>query len=968
MKCKFTAIAFLFSFFYFSAHGQIKPIDFEKDEYKIKEKTEFLMYRDVRKNKIDMLSQFNSYEQFKTSAAQNRTSTSINLYWSERGPFDIGGRSNGISYIPSSNYPYRAYTATSTGIYSSLDYRSGNWRRIGNSDRIANGAWTNIVPDPNNANALYACSGFGLDGGTYRKGDGVYKSTNNGSAWSQLTGTSNVFEGPNKLVLGKNNKLFVSATGYGIASKGGVFRIDMDNANSTSKASPTDYGVNVEAGNNGDIWITNFSSCGNGKLLVSRYWKNGSLTGTSGTWDDVTPTLTNTDFGTRNPSSMCLHWTFVGITKADTNRIYLSAAATIPGVFSGILHVLFRSENNGLNWKYLNTIPSQSGAFYHVPISIDQLNPDILYYGEVNQYRSINKGDTYSSISSGTTQFNPPFQTAKNMTGHVDPRVSLSNLNSSGQGLFGNDGGLYYSSNLFSTTTNPTFRQVSGGYNTSMYYSIDLHPSSGNYNWVGGTQDNGEHFTNGNNTSIYLNGDGFRSYYDEDNPETTIWGTNSNSYYRKNVNSPTASQIYVSGNLGEGDLNNYYWNNPTDWDSDANLLYISAYVGKYARLNFDNSPNTTYINFPSSYSGYRVSCVKVDPLEANTVWFALIHATQNLQTKILKVTNANTSSPTFTDRSPSNFPNAAWIGSIAFPRKNNNDDIIVSFSNTGISNIWYSGNEGISWSTHDGNLPDININDAEIIQTSLSSTGYVVLLATSIGLWYTDQLNQGITQWIVDNQLPYQDVRDISFRYNDKIVGIGTFYNGLWMTKFFTNSPVEVDFDVSNSSPSVSETIAFYDKSFGDTSWLWNFGDGTTSALQNPAPKSYSSLGTKTITLTINGSVSISKTITVVAVSAITRSDDNKNESNQVKNKSNTAKISISPNPAKDRVMICSNEELRNVTIKVVSINGEVVYYDHFDEFIARDIELQPNLSKGYYQIFVESEGELISSDKLLVN
>jgi PKD repeat protein len=47
--------------------------------------------------------------------------------------------------------------------------------------------------------------------------------------------------------------------------------------------------------------------------------------------------------------------------------------------------------------------------------------------------------------------------------------------------------------------------------------------------------------------------------------------------------------------------------------------------------------------------------------------------------------------------------------------------------------------------------------------------------------------------------------------------------------------------------------IQFIDQSMGNpTSWLWNFGDGTTSTLQNPT-HTYSTAGTKLITLNITG-------------------------------------------------------------------------------------------------------------------
>lgn len=46
--------------------------------------------------------------------------------------------------------------------------------------------------------------------------------------------------------------------------------------------------------------------------------------------------------------------------------------------------------------------------------------------------------------------------------------------------------------------------------------------------------------------------------------------------------------------------------------------------------------------------------------------------------------------------------------------------------------------------------------------------------------------------------------------------------------------------------------FTFTDNSIGPLSWLWNFGDGTTSTLQNPPPHNYPSLGTFSVSLTVN--------------------------------------------------------------------------------------------------------------------
>lgn len=57
-----------------------------------------------------------------------------------------------------------------------------------------------------------------------------------------------------------------------------------------------------------------------------------------------------------------------------------------------------------------------------------------------------------------------------------------------------------------------------------------------------------------------------------------------------------------------------------------------------------------------------------------------------------------------------------------------------------------------------------------------------------------------------------------------------------------------VDFSVNNSTPNGYQTITFTDLTPGSTEWLWDFGDGNLSTLQNPTHK-YRKEGFFTVTL-----------------------------------------------------------------------------------------------------------------------
>jgi gliding motility-associated-like protein len=98
--------------------------------------------------------------------------------------------------------------------------------------------------------------------------------------------------------------------------------------------------------------------------------------------------------------------------------------------------------------------------------------------------------------------------------------------------------------------------------------------------------------------------------------------------------------------------------------------------------------------------------------------------------------------------------------------------------------------------------------------------------------------------------------------YNVKMINF--FENctdSLTKTVVVTDNPV-VDFTVDDSSSCQAPfTVQFTDLTPGAVSWQWDFGDNTTSTLQNPSHQ-YTSLGNFTVSLTVSTSAGCSASIT----------------------------------------------------------------------------------------------------------
>ncbi|MBE3046265.1 PKD domain-containing protein, partial [Candidatus Bathyarchaeota archaeon] len=75
-------------------------------------------------------------------------------------------------------------------------------------------------------------------------------------------------------------------------------------------------------------------------------------------------------------------------------------------------------------------------------------------------------------------------------------------------------------------------------------------------------------------------------------------------------------------------------------------------------------------------------------------------------------------------------------------------------------------------------------------------------------------------------------------------------------------------FSFSPASPAAGQAVQFTDTSAGSPiSWQWNFGDGTTSTLQNPS-HTYTMAGSKTVMLTVTNTSGLNSTSRVVTILA----------------------------------------------------------------------------------------------------
>jgi PKD repeat protein len=200
--------------------------------------------------------------------------------------------------------------------------------------------------------------------------------------------------------------------------------------------------------------------------------------------------------------------------------------------------------------------------------------------------------------------------------------------------------------------------------------------------------------------------------------------------------------------------------------------------------------------------------------------------------------------------------------------------------------LWTSADNGLTWSSHSiyGGAVASGVWDFGAAGQFILVIGYETSM-TKIGTGVVFTLYE----YLYDNLLDMYNIGGGSLLSGEG--GVGGFYatdgltrksndSGATWTSYTQASPYPIffapggasavaDFSGTPTSGNANLTVQFTDSSTGASSWLWNFGDSSTSTDQNPE-HTYTKAGTFTVSLTISGgAASETKTgyITVAPVS-----------------------------------------------------------------------------------------------------
>ncbi len=756
-----------------------------------------------------MLKVYRRIEELQAGAAA-RTGELINARWRERGPYNVGGRTRAIMIDKADPTGNTVFTAGVTGgLWRTTSIASivPNWEQIGHF--FSNINISAIDQDKNDPNTIYF--GTGEPHGGAGRGLGIWKSIDGGNNWTHLSTTAN---GDFHYVV----RLFVHPVTSDIyaATQSGLRR-SQDGGTTWQRVlgSGVSFGTSnritdIEYGADGTMYV----SLGHNSSSNVYSTPPGSTQGDIGSWTRLTSG--NTGF----PSGQ----TRVELAVAPSNPNVIYAVTAV----GGDARAIYRSSNKGVNWSKTSDAPgafqmnnfTRGQAGYDLDICVNPTNENQVIIGGIDLLRSENAGQSWTQISQW-------FGGGGYQEVHADQHKILWDVDRPNRVLFGNDGGIYYSLDNGTTT-----QGRNNGYNVTQFYGIAMHSDTFSNYFLAGAQDNGTQQFNEfgiATTREVVGGDGFMCHIDQDQPNIQF----ASLYYGAWRVSVDGGQSF--GQMRSNDVGSGFFT-PSDYDNDANILYTQGNSsGQYFRFPISDlgSGEGDYVAISNLNS--FVGHVYVSDNVANRIYIG-----SNIG-RIARIDDAHTG--TSKTATLINLPSSGNVSSIE-EEKGNANHLIATLSNYGVSSVWESTNGGASWTSIEGDLPDMPVNWG----TFHPSDPNQMLLATDAGVWVTEDINGANTNWFISTQMPVVRTDMLQTRTSDKLIAAGTYGRGIFTADFLSPSVPRIKADriaYLNTTPSL------LDFSINSQSWLWDFGNGDSSTDRIPS-YSYSSIGTYNISLTIN--------------------------------------------------------------------------------------------------------------------
>lgn len=591
--------------------------------------------------------------------------------WVALGPGNIGGRIRAISPNPS-NVNDILIGSVSGGIWHSTD-AGASWHVDSGNDFLLNLAVTTLARAPSDSNIVYAGTGEGFFNGDAIQGLGIFKSTDGGVTWTQLSATlppadpsssqTSDFYYVNRIAVHPTNANIVVAATRGYYSNwGGLWR-STDGGTTWTKVynrSLGDVKFDPDAASTNRVIV--------GERLHAR-WNGATFLNDGG----GVATVADVTTASQNNADSQSDGSFTRTKLAGNGRVEVSFAPATTGLALAVVDnssgQLYFSTNHGATWT-LNSTPAHlsNQGWYANALWVDPTNSTRIVVGGLNLMKGTgvaswwltNTALTYGNVSDW--QHGGQYGNSA----HADHHAIVATAGYDGSGspnvLFGTDGGLYRGNitTINGDASGTGWTSLNNTLAITQFYSGAGKNYGGSTTIVGGAQDNGslKAQASGTNWDVFFGGDGGWSAVDPNDP---------NVYYGEYVYasihralSGGASSIICNGtannvnNITEGAGGASYCGTLAtseanfiapfilDPNSSGNTMLVGA-KSLWRSVNVKvATPSWSAIKSPSAASQNYISAIAVAPGNSDVIWVGHNNG------EVYCTTNGSAASPTWT--------------------------------------------------------------------------------------------------------------------------------------------------------------------------------------------------------------------------------------------------------------------------------------------------------------------------------
>ena len=508
--------------------------------------------------------------------------------WRWLGPGNIGGRVRSLLVHPTN--PDTMFTASVSGGIWRSDDAAGSWRPV--DDFMGNLVVSSMVMDPRDPNIIYAGTGEIYHNYDALHGGGIFKSTDGGVTWAQLSATATdqaFFLGVGRLAMSADGRTLVAAAG-------GFFFRSVDGGATFTKSTqliPMDVDFHPTDSNR----AVAVSTSGSGYYTVDA----------GATWQRATGVPTTAPPGRLE----------VTYARSQPDVVYLTT-------LDGAIHV---STDGGISYTQRFAGFRFSQGWYNLALWVNPRDANHLILGAEQLFESTDGGFSWRGISNSSI--------------HVDHHVIVEHPgfdNASNRTVFfGTDGGVYRTD--VSAGQTYSWTPLNGNLGITQFYAAAGNAATGQI--IGGTQDNGTLFYRAETGTLWnpvAGGDGGFAASDQTDPNVFYGSFQFLRIFRTSGGSFTAT---ITGGIPDAGTENANFIAPFVLDPNDQRRLLAGGRSLW-RTSDAKAPSPSWTNIKSGATESNISAIAVAPGYPDIIWVG------HNGGSVYKTTNGTAANPTWT--------------------------------------------------------------------------------------------------------------------------------------------------------------------------------------------------------------------------------------------------------------------------------------------------------------------------------